>query len=234
MALPASHDEHDIDSHGHKDGVYHQFEDMDQQNESYIVGMWSFLVTEVMFFGPLFFVYALYRWQYQADWFLVHEELSWEWGGANTMVLLFSSFTMAMSVYNAQIKNKAKQLMFLGITMACAFGFLVIKTIEWVPKFQHHHVPGASFDWANTVHGAAANVPDRVAELFFSLYFAMTGLHGIHVVIGIICIAVLMLLVIKDHHLVETYIPTEMVGLYWHFVDLVWIFLYPLFYLMPQ
>lgn len=234
MALPVSHDEHDVHGHGHAEGVYHQFEDIDQQNESYIVGMWSFLVTEVMFFGPLFFIYALYRWQYQPQWFLVHEELSWQWGGLNTMVLLFSSFTMAMSVYFAQVKNKAKQLMCLGTTMLCAFGFLAIKTIEWIPKFQHHHVPGANFRWEGTVEGHVASVPDRVAELFFSLYFAMTGLHGIHVVVGIICIAVLMLLVKKDHPLVDSYVPTEMVGLYWHFVDLVWIFLYPLFYLMPQ
>ncbi len=234
MALPATHHEEEHHGHGHEEGLYHQFEDIEQQNESYIVGMWSFLVTEVMFFGPLFFCYALYRWQYQAEWFHVHEELDWKAGGLNTLILLTSSLTMAMSVYYAQIKNKGMQLKMLAATMACAFGFLIVKTYEWIPKFQHHHVPGASFKWQGTVEGAAASVPDRVAELFFSLYFAMTGLHGIHVVIGIICIAILMRLVQKDHLYVKTYVPTEMVGLYWHFVDLVWIFLYPLFYLMPQ
>lgn len=232
MAATATHDKEL--AHVAEDEVFHQFEDLEQQNESYIVGMWTFLVTEVMFFGPLFFAYMLYRWQYQPEWYLIHKALDWKLGGVNTVILLLSSFTMALAVYNAQLKRRKQQLICLTITMLCAFGFLIVKTFEWVPKFQHHLVPGGTFSWQGWVDNTGPNVPDSVAAMFFSLYFAMTGLHGIHVVIGIICIGLLMFLTVKNHRNTESYIPTEMVGLYWHFVDLVWIFLYPLFYLMPQ
>lgn len=217
---------------GHADGVFHQFESIEQQNESYIVGMWSFLVTEVMFFGPLFFAYLLYRWQFQPQFYLVHKELNVALGGLNTVILLFSSFAVAMAVHFAQKKARQKQLLWLGLTLACAFGFLIVKYFEWAHKFHVGHVPGPGFRWEAA--GEAGVVPAGIAEMFFSLYFGMTGLHGLHVVIGIICIGTLMILTARKSKLVESYIPTEMVGLYWHFVDLVWIFLFPLFYLMPQ
>jgi cytochrome c oxidase subunit 3 len=240
MALDAVH--HPAHGHGHHDvapdEVYHQFEDIDQQNESYLVGMWSFLVTEVMFFGALFLCYLIYRMQYQPQFFLLHEELDWRMGGLNTVVLLTSSFTMALAVRAAQLKQRKQQLQFLGITLMCAFGFLVIKGFEWKVKYDHHLMPWGDFQWppheVPAGHEALAQVPFGIAKMFFSLYFAMTGLHGIHVVAGIIVIGVLMLLVARKSKLVENYVNTEMVGLYWHFVDLVWIFLYPLFYLLPK
>lgn len=213
--------------------VFIQYEDLEQQNESYIVGMWAFLVTEVMFFGVLFLCYALYRWKFHEAFYVAHEQLDVTMGGINTVVLLFSSFTMAMAVYFAQMRKKWLQLAMLGITCACAFGFLGIKTLEWIPKFEHHLVPGMEFQWHNEP-GHPAISPHQ-AQLFFFLYFCMTGLHGIHVVVGIIVIGVLMLMRLKDHPLVDRdYIPTELVGLYWHFVDIVWIFLFPLFYLIPK
>ncbi|MBL8087350.1 MAG: cytochrome c oxidase subunit 3 [Chthonomonas sp.] len=223
--------------HGHSDrlapgeygAVFEQFEDLEQQNESYVVGMWAFLVTEVMFFGALFWMYSLYRWKHQPYWYEVHKELHIPMGGLNTVILLTSSFTMAMAVYYAQHRQKRAQLMCLGATIACACGFLVVKFFEYKEKIAHHLLPGANFQWHND------KVPAGVAELFFSLYFAMTGLHGLHVIIGILIIGTLAILVHRDSVFVKNdYIPTELIGLYWHFVDLVWIFLFPLFYLMPQ
>lgn len=223
MAATAHHG----NEHG-DDPVFHQFEDYQQQTESYIVGMWTFLVTEIMFFGALFLCYLLYRWKYQPDFYAAHQELEIAKGGLNTVILLFSSFTMALAVHFAQKKNKAKQLQMLGITLACAFGFLIVKAFEWRAKFEHHLIPGPTFEW----HGATGQ-PEYV-QMFFSLYFGMTGLHAIHVIIGILVIGYLAYLTWKDHPLVPDYIPTELVGLYWHFVDIVWIFLFPLFYLLPE
>jgi cytochrome c oxidase subunit III len=208
--------------------VFVQYEDIDQQNESYIVGMWAFLVTEVMFFGVLFLCYSLYRWKFHDSFYIAHKELNVTMGGINTVVLLFSSFSMAMAVYFAQLKNKWLQLFCLALTVGCAFGFLGIKTLEWIPKFEHHLVPGMDFEW----HGAGSA---HQAQMFFFLYFCMTGLHAIHVIIGILVIGALMFMRLRDHPLVNRdYIPTEMIGLYWHFVDIVWIFLFPLFYLIPK
>jgi cytochrome c oxidase subunit 3 len=206
-----------------------QFEDIEQQNETYLVGMWTFLVTEVMFFGGLFLVYILQRWMHAPQWYVIHEQLDWRLGGLNTMILLFSSFTMACAVHYSQLRKFDKQLQMLGVTILCAFGFLVVKFFEWSAKVEHHLVPGAHFEWAH------AGASKGVAEMFFVLYFSMTGLHAIHVIIGIIVIGVLATLVAKRHSSVNRdYLPTEMIGLYWHFVDLVWIFLYPLFYLIPK
>ncbi len=213
--------------------VHHQFEDIEQQNESYIVGMWTFMVTEVMFFGALFLVYILYRWHYQPDFYAAHKALDVGPGVVNTVLLLLSSFTMVLAVHFAQLRNKKMVVANLLATCALATGFLLIKfIIEWPAKFGHHLVPGASFGThPEYLHGASP----RAAELFFSLYFLMTGLHAIHIIVGIIIIGALALTWIRGWKLAtEDYIPTELVGLYWHFVDLVWIFLFPLFYLIPQ
>ena len=217
-----THDPADVDLHM-------QFVDIEQQNETYLIGMWTFLVTEVMFFGALFLVYILQRWMHAHEFWVVHNQLDWKLGGVNTTILLFSSFTMACAVHFAQKREFNKQLGMLGFTMACAFGFLIIKYFEWGAKIEHHLVPGAHFQWHEP--GAAKGV----AEMFFVLYFAMTGLHAIHVIAGILVIGFLMFRVWQRHYSVNRdYLPTEMVGLYWHFVDLVWIFLYPLYYLIPK
>ncbi|MCG9895850.1 MAG: cytochrome c oxidase subunit 3 [Fimbriimonadaceae bacterium] len=213
--------------------VYFQYEDLDQQQESYVVGMWAFLVTEVMFFGPLFFIYALYRWKYQTDFYLAHNDLDYVLGGVNTMILLFSSYLMALAVFNAQKgKLKAQVWNLLGV-LGCAFGFLIVKTVEYSAKFTKGYFPDGQFMF--NYHGDAN---PEIARIFYSLYFTMTGLHGVHVIIGILVIGMLTFLVWRRsqgaQNTVTDYVPTEMVGLYWHFVDLVWIFLYPLFYLMPK
>jgi cytochrome c oxidase subunit III len=209
-----------------------QYEDMDQQNDSYIVGMWSFMVTEIMFFGALFMIYTLYRMNYQADWWKTHEHLSWQLGGINTFNLLVSSFLMATAVRYAQLKNRVAVLRLLALVILCGGIFMSIKYVEYSGKLAENLYPGAGFTKdASILHGANLNH----AQLFFGLYFAMTGLHGVHVVVGMVIIGFLWMLWYRKREVVtEDFIPTELVGLYWHFVDIVWIFLYPLFYLMPK
>lgn len=226
---------HTLEKHD-GDEVYFQFEDIDQQQETYIVGMWSFLVTEVMFFGAMFLIYTLYRWNYHIDFYIVHKSLSWMWGGINTFILLVSSFAIAAAVHFAMKKDKAKQLMWLWVTQICAVAFLAIKfSIEWPEKFSHGLIPDGAFQQNYTAYALEKGygaMPD-IARIFYSLYFTMTGLHALHIIIGIGIIGVLMYKIWKDDKIITDYIPTEMVGLYWHFVDLVWIFLFPLFYLIP-
>ncbi len=240
---PAGH------GHGHHEDLAHQFEQMDQQDESYIVGMWTFLVTEIMFFGALFLCYTLYRSQAPGVFFEIsRHHLNVLMGGGNTVILLTSSFTMAMAVYSAQQKDRSKQLLFLAITIVLSFGFLVVKGFEWSEKFHEHHVMGPDFHYGTKV--SSTPLPDKVAtgkeigyeyevhdyqaQMYFSLYFGMTGLHAVHVILGIIVMSVLWVMIFIRHPAVRYYMPVEMTGLYWHFVDIVWIFLFPLFYLIPH
>ena len=211
----------------HDEDLHHQFEDMAQQNDAYVVGMWTFLVTEVMFFGALFLAYLVYRRMFPAAFVEAHEELNVTLGTVNTLVLLTSSLSMAMAVYFAQIRQRVKSMGCIAFTLACALTFLVVKGFEWKAKFESHHVPGFNFKWTG-------QTPSGQAEMFFNLYFAMTGLHALHVIIGIAIMVVLLVLMKKDHKAVRYYMPIEMTGLYWHFVDIVWIFLFPLFYLIPK
>jgi cytochrome c oxidase subunit 3 len=213
--------------------VYFQYEDIDQQQETYILGMWAFIVQEIMFFGPLFLMYTLYRWKFQGGFYTFSQKLDYWLGGLNTTVLLFSSFTMALAVHYAQRKQTKAQLRCLGVTLACGFGFLIIKAIEYSEKFAHNLFPNSSFVWPPHGYEYLGGNPDH-ARLFFSLYFATTGLHGLHVLVGMICIAALMVLTVRKAPTITDYVPTEIIGLYWHFVDLVWIFLYPLYYLIPK
>ncbi|MBL8047134.1 MAG: cytochrome c oxidase subunit 3 [Chthonomonas sp.] len=220
-------------NHGHgNEEVFEQFENIDQQQRTYVLGMWSFLVTEVMFFGVIFMAYFLYRWKYQAQFYHLHEELNIALGGLNTANLLFSSLAVVLAVRHAQLGENKKVIKWLGVTILCGFIFMGIKAIEYKAKYDHGIfmlIPGGTFEWHDPMVNAG------IAKLFFSLYFAATGLHGVHVVIGIIIFTVLAGLYAKNHKLVRNdYIPLELCGLYWHFVDLVWIFLYPLFYLIPK
>lgn len=204
-----------------------QFEDIEQQNESYIVGMWTFLVTEIMFFGAVFAVYLVYRVAYHDVFFAAHNRLDIPLGFFNTLVLLTSSLTMALTVHYSQRGLRKQQLLWLLITMALATTFLVVKGFEYHHKFVEGLIPGANFRFEPAEHF-------RVAQLFFSLYFAMTGLHALHVLIGVLVMAVLAVLIAIKHPTVQDFVPVEMVGLYWHFVDIVWIFLFPLLYLIPR
>ncbi|GAB4456588.1 MAG: hypothetical protein OHK0029_14830 [Armatimonadaceae bacterium] len=340
-----AHDHH----HGAPQPLAPQFEDIDQQNESYIIGMWTFLVTEIMFFGALFLAYSIYRTLYFDTWLDAHKFLDITYGTINTAVLLTSSFTMVVAVWAAQQGKKMLLINMLAVTVICSFAFLGIKYIEYSTKFSEGLFPGRNFDYvkANRIYaehhgghgghggehggehggtaahgeagahsdtgetletplregagGAARPVlaplggehaakgegeehggtvtrteigevlsngtrfdytppegfisymagptPDiaqatlsldakreevrgRRAQLFFSIYFVMTGLHGIHVIVGILMMAIIMWMRWLDHIAVKDYMTTEMVGLYWHFVDIVWIFLFPMMYLI--
>jgi cytochrome c oxidase subunit III len=206
--------------------VASHFESLEQQNESAVLGMWVFLVTEVMFFGGLFAAYTVYRILYPEAYLEGSRHMNVLLGTINTGFLLTSSFTMALAVWAAHSRKKAWLLFNLGVTIVLGLGFIVIKTIEYREKYEHGLFPVLNF----TAHGDNA----RTMELFLRIYFIMTGLHGIHVAIGLIIMAVFFVKALKGTYSQGRYIPIEILGLYWHFVDLIWIFLFPLFYLLDR
>jgi cytochrome c oxidase subunit 3 len=209
--------------------VAHHFDDAEQQHDASALGMWFFLAQEVMFFGGLFTAYVVYRHLFPEAFHAGSHELDIGLGAFNTLVLLTSSLTMALSVHAAQVSKRGMLLVNLVLTLILGFVFLGVKVIEYSAKFEHHLVPGPHFQM-HGLHGAeAAN-----AQLFFSLYFAMTGLHALHMIVGA---GLLLVLIVRGYQGMFNryyYTPVEMVGLYWHFVDLIWIFLFPLLYLLGR
>ena len=216
----ASHAGHEA----HHPRLQHHFYSMEQQLEASILGMWVFLVTEVMFFGGLFLAYIVYRTSYPLAWEKSSQELNVILGGINTAVLICSSLTMALAVRSAQVGSRKGQLVNLILTMIFGSTFLVIKYFEYAAKFEHHLVPGPHF-------GPEPPLPYG-SEIFFSLYFIMTGIHALHMVVGIALMMVMLVWAWKGRFTPEYYGPIEVSGLYWHFVDIVWIFLFPLLYLL--
>ena len=216
----------------HHAGQAHQFEDLEQQQESDFLGIWLFLVTEIMFFGGLFAAYAIYRFFYFAAFEGGSHILDARLGAANTAVLLGSSLTMALSVRSAQTGNRRALVLFLIATLILGGAFLGVKAYEYNQKFVEHVVPG--LDWAPEGEVLARLAPGGVqhAELYFIFYFAMTGLHAIHMVIGMGLLIWLAIRGRKGDFTPHYFAPVEVVGLYWHFVDIVWIFLFPLLYLI--
>jgi cytochrome c oxidase subunit 3 len=214
-----------LSNHAHP-ALQHQFETLEQQQESATLGMWIFLVTEIMFFGGLFMAYLLYRVWYPDAWAEGSLELDIVLGGVNTVVLIGSSLTMAFAVRAAQTGFPRATVTWLILTMALGLTFLVIKGFEYAHKFHEHHVPGPNFQF----EGPHA----RQVEIFLSLYFAMTGLHALHMVIGFGLLSVIAWMAHQRRFSPEWYSPVEMSGLYWHFVDIVWIFLFPLLYLVDR
>jgi len=204
----------------------HQFDDAAQQYEASALGMWVFLVTEIMFFGGLFTAYVAYRSAYPVAFGLASDHLDLTLGAVNTAVLIGSSLTMALAVHSSQMGKRNALVIFLLLTMALGSVFLGIKAVEYAHKFEQHVVPGPHFIF----HGPDASH----AEIFFSLYFAMTGLHAIHMIIGLGVLAVLVLQARKGRFGTRYHTPIELAGLYWHFVDIVWIFLFPLLYLIER
>jgi cytochrome c oxidase subunit 3 len=206
--------------------VAHHFDDAEQQHDASTLGMWLFLVTEVMFFGGAFTAYVAYRSAFPGAFAHASNHLDIFWGGLNTAVLIGSSLTMALAVHGAQVDNR--RMLVYGLTATIVLGsiFLGVKSIEYGHKFHEGLVPGPYFTYAG---------PDaRNAELFFCLYFAMTGLHALHMVIGIGILLVLLVRAREGDFGRHYFTPVEMTGLYWHFVDIVWIFLFPLLYLMGR
>ena len=189
------------------------------------VGMWLFILSEILIFGGLFLLYAMYRAKHPADFHAGSMELSRFDGTLNTIILLTSSLTAALAVFATQAQNKAKlTAWYLRATIACGLGFLVVKTFEWGAKFEHGLYPRAAVLDARP-HGEI---------LYFGLYFTMTGLHALHMIIGLGIFAWLLWMAWKSRFTPEYHTPLEIGGLYWHFVDIVWIYLFPLLYLIDR
>jgi cytochrome c oxidase subunit 3 len=213
------------DAHPNR-GFAHHFDSYEQQRDSATLGMWTFLVTEILFFGGLFAAYGLYRWKYAEVFRASSHTLSIQLGTFNTVVLIASSLTMALAVRAGQTGKGTLAAAFLALTLILGSVFLAVKGFEYHDKFVEHHVPGASFHFEG---------PDAVhAQLFFSLYFLMTGLHALHMIIGIVVVGYVAKRAWGGAYTTENHNFLEGAGLYWHFVDLVWIFLFPLLYLIGR
>jgi cytochrome c oxidase subunit 3 len=227
--------------HGHAQPLHHpklqhHFDDMAQQAEASTLGMWVFLVTEIMFFGGLFLAYLVYRHASPEGFAEASNHLNVTWGAINTLVLIVSSLTMVLAVRAAQTSAPPKtQVAWLGATMVLGTAFLGVKVIEYGDKFAHNTVPGP----AASVLGLVDKGPftwtgqyPQAAEMFYSLYFCMTGLHALHMIVGIGIMTVITIMAWRRQFDAMYYTPVEVAGLYWHFVDIVWIFLFPLLYLI--
>jgi len=220
----------DLAAHSaHPPGFAHQFEEMDQQRAAGNLGMWVFLVTEIMFFGGLFATYTIYRSLHPQAFEIGSHLLEVQFGATNTAVLICSSLTMALAIHSAQTgKSKSTIIGYLIATMILGAAFIGIKLyFEWYHDYVEHLVPGINFvirpEWGHS----GSQVP-----MFFCFYFFMTGLHALHMVIGIAILTVLTIMTARGRFSSEYYAPLEISGLYWHFVDIVWIFLFPLLYLI--
>ncbi len=213
------------DAHA-RPGLAHHFDSYEQQKESATLGMWTFLVTEILFFGGLFAAYSLYRSLYPEAFRAASHTLDIRLGAFNTAVLIGSSLTMALAVRGGQTGNRKVVFGMLLATLVLGSTFLGVKAIEYAEKFHHHHVPGPSFHFEG-------NDPVH-AQLFFSLYFMMTGLHALHMVVGAVILVFMLKPAWQGAWTPVNYNFLEGFGLYWHFVDLVWIFLFPLLYLIGR
>jgi len=206
--------------------VAHQFDEVEQQREAVHLGMWAFLITEIMFFGTMFLGYTLYRIQNPAAWAAGSHHLDIMLGGFNTVVLITSSLTMALSVHAIQVGRRGKSILFLALTTFLGLVFMGVKAIEYTHKFHEHLVPGMHFLPEGTF--------PQGMELYFCFYFALTGMHALHMIIGVVGLVVLILMSVRGRFSPAYHSPVEMFGLYWHFVDIVWIFLFPLLYLIGR
>jgi cytochrome c oxidase subunit 3 len=238
-----------LSDHAHvaQPNLAHHFHSYEQQREASFLGMWLFVAQEMMFFGGLFTVYMIYRIRNSVEFALGSQELDVRWGGFNTVVLIASSVTMAFAVKAAQQGRRNALVIFLIATLLLGGVFLGVKYVEYSAKFEHHLIPGHGFEYhpkhpeivQSLVESGRLSpeqlerLPRRV-EMFISVYFAMTGLHALHMVIGMGLIVWLLVPAIKGRFNADYHNPIECFGLYWHFVDLVWIFLFPLLYLLGR
>jgi len=227
LTMPGGHDE----NHDHEHHPFHQhhFATMEQQFDASKIGMWLFLATEILLFGGLFVGFGIMQARHTDAFIAGHHHLDWQMGALNTCFLLISSFTMVLAVWAASNnKNGNKQKILITnllITLGFAGGFMVVKYFEYSHKFHDGLLPGKFFSYAG---------PDAVPNMFvyFSFYFMMTGLHGFHVLGGMGAISYLVWRSIKGDYSSDYFTPVDLVGLYWHLVDLIWIYLFPLLYLI--
>jgi len=186
------------------------------------MGMWLFLFTELILFGGMFIIYSVYRFTHQEDFHLAAQELNTIIGTFNTIILLTSSLTMVLSIVAIQRNKRSLSLFFQMLTILLALFFMVNKYFEWTAKFNHGIYPGSD----TLLNESSGTI------LFFGLYYVMTGLHGLHVIIGVVMISIMMRFTSKGIVTHDNYVKLENTGLYWHLVDIIWIFLFPLFYLI--
>ncbi|HEX8201200.1 MAG TPA: cytochrome c oxidase subunit 3, partial [Isosphaeraceae bacterium] len=248
--------------------LMHHFDDVEQQHDSSVLGMWAFLATEVMFFGGLFLAYTVYRFEYWGAFAAASRELNVVLGAVNTTVLLTSSLSMALAVRAAQLRRRRDLVRYLIATMVLGTAFLGIKGYEWHHEYEKHLVPGEGFLWQGqavgapilpnparpgdgNIRGVLEMFPDlmerpgapalserplsalgREVQLYFVLYFCMTGLHAFHMIIGLALVGIMAWLSWRGWFSGGGVTQIEVTGLYWHFVDLVWVFLYPMLYLI--
>jgi cytochrome c oxidase subunit III len=211
----------------HEPGLRHHFDDSAQQFESSTLGMWVFLVTEVMFFGGMFGGYTIYRNMYPEAFASTSHFMNVAIGAINTGVLIFSSFTMVLAVRSAQLGQKKALVAFLVLTLILGCVFLSLKYVEYHEKWVDHHIPGPAFRYEDSRYF-------HQAQILFFLYFAMTGMHAVHMIVGAGLLTTLIGMAARGRFSRAWYTPVEMIGLYWHFVDIVWIFLFPLLYLIGR
>jgi len=234
----------------------HHFADEQQQRNAASLGMWWFLGTEIMFFGGMFCAYLIYRRWYFPEFAIASRSLSLPIGTFNTTVLICSSLTVAMAVRAAQLGNRKLQVRMLLLTLLFGLSFIGIKGIEWTEKYKEHHLPtfhynvvggegdlvhkNAKFLGLDKLQNDPLKLHEREAEIqrhtqiFYSLYFALTGMHAIHMIIGVGIFVVITWMAHKGRFTPEYHTPLEIAGLYWHFVDIVWIYLFPLLYLIDR
>lgn len=260
-AQPHGHDAHDHGVHGRE--LQHHFETVQQQKETATLGMWAFLVTEIMLFGGIFMAYIVYRWAFPEVWAAAAHHLNTPLGAVNTVVLLVSSLTVALAVNAAEEGKRRRVLTMLGVTLVLGLTFLLIKGYEYSEKFAHcagystpiswvtgtgQHaveeclVPGRAFLFpeahgaegaaAASEHGAPQPGLGSPYQLFYFLYFVATGLHAVHMIVGLTIVSILTFLVWRGMITATYFTPIEIGGLYWHLIDIIWVFLFPLFYLV--
>jgi cytochrome c oxidase subunit III len=209
----------------HPAELKHHFDDAAQQMESSTLGMWVFLLTEIMFFGGMFGGYTVYRNMYPEAFASTSHFMNVTIGAINTGVLICSSFTMVLAVRAAQLGQKKAIIVFLILTLILGCLFLGLKGVEYHEKWVEHHVPGPGFQYEDPQYF-------HQAQILFFLYFAMTGMHAMHMIVGAGLLITLIAMAARNRFSEHWYTPVEMIGLYWHFVDIVWIFLFPLLYLI--
>lgn len=219
----------DVTAHSeHHPFLQHHFEDLGQQHEASTLGMWMFLSTEILFFGGVLCAYWIYRLMYPEAWAIAGEQQNTLAGGTNTLVLIVSSLTMALAVRSAQLGSRMLTIAMLVATLCFGGVFLGIKTYEYHAHYTEGLFPGSHFTW----HEHPEVAPQ--VELFMVFYWGMTGLHALHMVIGVGLLLWFIWRAWAGHFSPEYYGPVEVMGLYWHFVDIVWIFLFPFLYLIPH
>lgn len=226
MNATDTHDAHN----GHPPHLQHYFVSSEQQFDAAKLGMWLFLMTEVLLFSGMFVAYTVYRIWHPEAFAAASATLDWQFGTLNTIVLLASSLTVALSIHFAQKNERRKLVLNLLITIVLAGVFMFVKYLEYTAKFEHGVYPGLAYAPHGEHYAHLADIP--FARQFFSLYFVMTAIHGIHVLVGMSVLGVVCYKAWKGAYSSEWYTPVELSGLYWHLVDIIWIFLFPLLYLV--